>query len=96
MSNPDRRNFAKHGTFGKQPLSGVPLHPTGSEPHHRRRGVGSALLNAVRISGSHLGITLLTLDVWSFNEGARAFFQRHGLEKYIERLWWKPYATDVE
>jgi ribosomal protein S18 acetylase RimI-like enzyme len=44
----------------------------------RRRGVGGALLSVVRASGLRLGITLLTLDVWSFNEDARAFFRRHG------------------
>lgn len=54
---------------------------------YRRRGVGSALLRAVRASALDLGITLLALDVWSFNEDARAFFRRHGFDQYNERLW---------
>jgi ribosomal protein S18 acetylase RimI-like enzyme len=57
----------------------------GSE--YRRRGIGTALLGAVRASGLEVGIVLLTLDVWSFNEEARAFFQRNGFDRYIERLW---------
>jgi len=37
--------------------------------------------------GTNLGITLVTADVWSFNDGARAFFRRQGFDQYIERLW---------
>jgi hypothetical protein len=37
--------------------------------------------------GTNLGITLVTADVWSFNDGARAFFRRQGFAQYIERLW---------
>ena len=39
------------------------VHHISVKPAYRRCSVGIALLNAVRISGSHLGITLLTLDV---------------------------------
>ena len=63
------------------------LHHISVKPSHRRFGVGAALLAAVRAAGKELGIELLTADVWSFNEGARAFFARHGLTPYIERLW---------
>ena len=66
------------------------VHHISVEPARRRRGVGSALLDAVRLSASSFGITVLTLDVWSFNGSARAFFHRHGYEQYIERLWCKP------
>jgi ribosomal protein S18 acetylase RimI-like enzyme len=66
------------------------LHHISVKPEHRRRGVGSALLDAVHRSASSLDIALLTVDVWSFNDAARAFFHRHGFEHYIERLWRKP------
>jgi ribosomal protein S18 acetylase RimI-like enzyme len=56
-------------------------------PEYRRRGVGQALLAAVRAAGEAAGITLLALDVWSFNEDARAFFRRSGFAPYVERLW---------
>jgi ribosomal protein S18 acetylase RimI-like enzyme len=62
------------------------LHHISVRPEYRRQGVGSALLRTVRASGHGLGIKLLILDVWSFNEDARAFFQRHGFSPYFERL----------
>jgi diamine N-acetyltransferase len=52
-----------------------------------RPGVGAALLAAVRAAGSEAGITLIALDVWTFNGDARAFFARHGFTAYNERLW---------
>jgi ribosomal protein S18 acetylase RimI-like enzyme len=63
------------------------LHHISVKPNRRRRGVGAALLETVRAAGQEMGIDLLTADVWSFNEDARAFFRRHGLAPYIERLW---------
>lgn len=63
------------------------LHHISVGPSHRRHGVGTALLVAVRAAGKDLGIDLLTADVWSFNKDARAFFGRHQLAPYIERLW---------
>jgi ribosomal protein S18 acetylase RimI-like enzyme len=65
----------------------VYLHHISVWPAYRRRGIGNALLGSVRAAGQDLGITLLSLDVWSFNEGARAFFRRHGFMPYSERLW---------
>jgi GNAT superfamily N-acetyltransferase len=63
------------------------LHHISVRPGLRRRGIGAALLKAVRSAGKELGVDLLTADVWSFNEDARAFFRRHGLTPYVERLW---------
>jgi ribosomal protein S18 acetylase RimI-like enzyme len=65
----------------------VHIHHLGVSSNYRRQAVGGALLGAVRAAALELGIALLTLDVWSFNEGARAFFRRHGFCSYIERLW---------
>jgi len=65
----------------------VHVHHISVVSEYRRLGVGSALLEAVRASGLDLGIALLALDVWSFNDGARAFFHRHGFDRYVERLW---------
>jgi len=65
----------------------VHLHHISVRPECRRRGVGAALLAAVRAAANDAGITLLTLDVWTFNSDARAFFARNGFSAYIERLW---------
>jgi ribosomal protein S18 acetylase RimI-like enzyme len=53
----------------------------------RRRGIGRALLDAVRAVGAEQGIARLALDVWTFNEEALAFFRGYGLTSYNERLW---------
>ena len=52
-----------------------------------RTFAGAALLAAVRAAANEAGITLFTLDVWTFNTEARAFFARHGFTAYNERLW---------
>jgi diamine N-acetyltransferase len=65
----------------------IHLHAISVRPDYRRQGVGNALLVAVRAAGREEGISLLSADVWTFNETARAFFRRHGLTPYMERLW---------
>src|SRR5262249_61492081 len=47
----------------------------------------AALIGAVRSEATSRNVALLGLDVWSFNAGARAFFQRQGFAPYNERLW---------
>jgi ribosomal protein S18 acetylase RimI-like enzyme len=63
------------------------LHHIGVRPAHRRRGVGAALIGAMRAAATDAGIALMALDVWTFNEEARAFFRRHGFAPCSERLW---------
>jgi len=65
----------------------VHLHHIGVRPAHRRRGVGGGLIAAVRAAAAENGITLVTIDVWTFNDAARAFFRRHGFVPNTERLW---------
>ena len=63
------------------------LHHISVAPDFRNRGVGRALLEAVRAAAGEQGISLMAADVWSFNEDARAFFRRCRLTPFIERLW---------
>jgi ribosomal protein S18 acetylase RimI-like enzyme len=63
------------------------LHHISVRPVYRRHGVGSALIAAVRTAATEIGIALIALDVWTFNEDARAFFRRRGFAAYNERLW---------
>jgi len=46
-----------------------------------------ALMAAAQESGRAIGIATLAVDVWSFNEPARAFFRGFGLNPFSERLW---------
>jgi diamine N-acetyltransferase len=63
------------------------LHHLSVRPSHRRHGVGSALIGAVREAAAEAGVTLVALDVWLFNDAARAFFRRHGFAACHERMW---------
>jgi len=65
----------------------IHLHAISVRPEHRRQGVGNALLEAVRSFGKDQSITLMTSEVWVFNDDARAFFRRNGFSPYTERLW---------
>lgn len=65
----------------------IHLHHISVRPAYRRHGVATALLDAVRAAGREAGIALITLQVWSFNEGSQAFFRSHGFTPYMVRLW---------
>ena len=65
----------------------VHLHHISVRPPYRRRGVASALLHSVRAAAAEIGISLVTLQVWAFNEDAQAFFRRQGFTPYMARLW---------
>jgi GNAT superfamily N-acetyltransferase len=65
----------------------IHLHHISVRPTYRRKGVASALLDSVRAAANKLGINPVTLQVWAFNEDARAFFQQRGFTPYMARLW---------
>jgi diamine N-acetyltransferase len=62
------------------------IHHISVRPACRRRGVGSAMIAALRAAGRDLDIGRLALDVWLFNDAARAFFRRHGFTPQHERV----------
>ena len=68
----------------------VYIHHISVRPEFREQDLGEALLNAVRAAAAERKIELVTLDVWSFNGPARAFFRRNGFTIYNERLWNRP------
>jgi hypothetical protein len=59
-------------------LGRVHLHHISVRPAYRRKGVASVLLDSVRAAADEIDISLVTLQVWSFNEAAQAFFRRQG------------------
>ena len=63
------------------------LHHISVRPAYRRLGIGTRFLDAVRGAAQENNIKQIALDVWTFNEDARAFFRRHGFTPYNERLW---------
>lgn len=65
----------------------VYLHQISVVPAQRGRGVGCALMDAVRAIAKSQGISQIELDVWTFNAKAREFFQRQGFVTFNERMW---------
>jgi|SRR5579871_2398606 len=63
------------------------LHHIGITASQRRKGIGTALIAALRAAGKARGIDMLAVDVWRFNNEARAFYRRHGFETYNETMW---------
>ena len=56
-----------------------------AEPY-RRRGVGELLWNAVRAAAVGERVERVILNVWSFNAGARQFYERMGFKPFHERM----------
>jgi ribosomal protein S18 acetylase RimI-like enzyme len=67
----------------------IHVHAMSVASRYQRRGVGRTLLHAVRDAGAELGISLVTLNVWSFNEPTRRFYRQLGFSTYIEQLCWR-------
>ena len=65
----------------------VTLDQMGVAVRHRGRGAGSRLVAAVRDAAVAAGAGEVRLNVWAFNEGARAFYRRCGFAPVQERLW---------
>ena len=45
----------------------------------RGKGIGTALLDHVEAYAKEIGCTSISLNVWSFNDAARAFYEKHGM-----------------
>ena len=54
------------------------VHEMGVCPAHRRQGVGRALLGAARALAAEHGADGMSLDVYAFNDEARALYEREG------------------
>ena len=63
------------------------LHHIGITAVQRRKGIGTALIAALRAAGKERGVDMLAVEVWRFNEDARAFYRRHGFEIVNETMW---------
>lgn len=49
-------------------------------PSYRSQGIGAALIAKVMQLAEAHQVQYITLNVWSFNERAQAFYRRHGFE----------------
>jgi len=58
----------------------------GVAEQHRGRGVGHALLAAVRAIAASRALDGVSLEVYAFNAAARAFYEREGFVGQRERM----------
>jgi ribosomal protein S18 acetylase RimI-like enzyme len=59
------------------------------EKKHRQKGIGRSLIEAGEEWGKEMGAVYALLNVWEFNEGAVAFYEKSGYES-TWRAMWKP------
>ena len=64
------------------PLAFYHVEEFGVDAAHRRRGVARALVEYMKADARAHGLKRLDLDVWSFNEGAMAFYEAAGFTPY--------------
>ena len=62
------------------------IHELYVKPEHRRRGVASMLIAEAERFARSQGARLLRLGVLDRNEGARAFYVRHGFGEHVHVL----------
>ena len=62
------------------------LDQMGAKTGFRRQGIGRALWNAVLEVARAERAERVVLNVWSFNPGARAFYDRLGFQSFHERM----------
>ncbi len=65
----------------------VYIHHLSVRSQFQRQGIGSRLIDAVREATRARGIERVTLDFWTFNRTAEAFFKQQGFTSFNERLW---------
>lgn len=54
---------------------------------HRRRGLAHALVELAREEARRRGADRVHLATWTFNEGARAFFESEGFAPRVTQYW---------
>jgi GNAT superfamily N-acetyltransferase len=70
----------------KRAAARLHVHAMAVTAAHRGRGVGQALLAAVRAEAAARGMDGVSLEVYAFNDAARAFYEREGFVAERARL----------
>ena len=52
------------------------------DEHHKRMGIGTRMMDALKQIAREKGYLRIELDVWDFNEGAKQFYEAAGLNAY--------------
>lgn len=71
----------------RYPMKYILIDQISIKPVYQGKGYGERLIQEVRTLAKDNGIDTIALNVWSFNEKARAFFARQGFATFNERMW---------
>jgi len=62
-------------------IEGIVVHPQA-----RRKGIARNLISALKKEAEKRGVSRIELEVWSFNQEARAAYKRLGFQVFRERM----------
>jgi len=83
--------FAELRAFPETPLThpykALHVHHISVRAAFRRSGIGKSLMAEIEATAKTLNADRISADTWAFNTPAREFFESHGLEPYLFRLW---------
>jgi ribosomal protein S18 acetylase RimI-like enzyme len=63
------------------------IHQLAVRESEQARGCGRALIERALTLAKERGLSAVVLDVWSFNERAKSFFEHRGFRVFNERMW---------
>ena len=68
-------------------MSMIYIHHVSLKPEYQHKGFGKLLIEAIKVLAREIDISLIALDVWSFNIKAHAFFEKQGFKNFNDRMW---------
>jgi ribosomal protein S18 acetylase RimI-like enzyme len=63
------------------------IHHISVNAAHYGQGYGQALLQEAKNFAQKRGLSMIELDVWTFNTRAREFYAKQGFRVFNERMW---------
>lgn len=68
------------------PLKYYHLEEFGVSEKHRREGIATAMIRFMKEDAVRKGYTRMELDVWAYNSGARALYEKEGFKPVETRM----------
>ena len=60
------------------------------DEHHRRQGIGTAMMDRIRAFAKEKGFRRVELNMWEFNREALAFYEAAGFHTFRRYMEWFP------
>jgi GNAT superfamily N-acetyltransferase len=74
-------------TPSRYAMNMVYIHHISISLEYQHKGLGKILIEAIKALAYERGISLIALDVWSFNNKAHTFFAKQGFTNFNNRMW---------